>query len=938
MASWNLTGVVCAGPFFLIYAVLSLVLKADQMSHSGDGTLFMVLRVWGPDLAWTSVLAAVFLWLFSRQRLVVRLLASVALFVVGSVLVALDIGSWHYYLKTGAPLSWSSVRYWLDNFQETNQILASEGGTATFILLGAAVAFSAAWHVALHLPVIRRKLNVWGHSGGKALALYGVLGATALGAWAIPAPAGPAMVLAYNIPVQILMDAVGKEWLQDAEVVVRQDERLDRTLRVVKDQKGQRYNVVVFLFESLSWKRSDVYVPGLGTTPFLAELAKESMVIRHQYTVLPHTTKAVLAALCGIYPYLGTEPKEASPGIVPRRCLAHLLGNQGYRSAFFQPAGNFEKREHLVANMGFDVYRGLDDLPQEGFEDTNYFGKEERMMLQPSLDWVDGNRGQPFLLTYLTLSTHHNYVTPQSFPYRDYGVEDKDLNNFLNAVRYTDEFFREVYQGFKERGLLENTVFIIVGDHGEAFGEHGRRQHDLIPWEEGMRSFGMLHAPFLVKGGGHVEGFRSHLDIVPTVVDLLGLQLEEGEFLGTSWLAPVPEDRRLHLSCWFDRRCAALREGPIKTIHHFGLLPPEVYDNRTDPYDEHNLAFTGEYDKAFIDARVADMERWVKATNQQYRDWEKALVDGAVHRQAPDPGRSVSVVWDDLVELVGIRVTPTLVRAGEGFEARYVFRVLKRIPRTVNLFVHLDHPGGFVNADHVPVRGALAPHQWEPGTWVVDEHRIHVPAGWKTGQARLSLGFWDKASGQRLAPRTTLPVRDRRTTLETVQVEGTSGTRVVSAKERRQRVKDWIFSTQPTFQVPAEAVFGGKVRLAGVDLDRMNVNLAGTVETSYVFQALSDIPASWTLSVELVGEDVRSSIVGDHDPINGLLPMRYWEAGEYVVDRHRIHIDMHRSQPGTYGLFLGIRAGRKPVPVTTSLPTDDRHRVRLGTVTIAGKE
>jgi len=938
MFSWNLTGVVFAVPFFLIYAVLSLVLKAHQVSHSGEGSVWTALRVWAPDLTLTCALAATFLWLFSRQRLMVRLAASLALFVVGSVLVALDIGSWHYYLKTGAPLSWSSVRYWLDNFHETNQILASEGSTATFVLIGGAVVFSAAFHVALHLPVMRRRLNIWGHSGGKALALYGALGAVAVGAWAVPAPAGPVMVLAHNIPWQIARDAVGTEWLRDDEVVVRQDERLDSAVRVVGGQKGQRYNVVVFLFESLNWKRSDVYVPGQGTTPFLAELAKESMVIEHQYTVLPHTTKAVLAALCGIYPYLGTEPKEGSPGIVPRRCLAHLLGAQGYRSAFFQPAGNFEKREHLVANMGFDVYRGLSDLPQEGFEDTNYFGKEERMMLQPSLDWVDSDREQPFLLTYLTLSTHHNYMTPQSFPYRDYGVEDKDLNNFLNAVRYTDEFFKEVYQGLKERGLLENTVFIIVGDHGEAFGEHGRRQHDLIPWEEGMRSFGMLHAPFLVKGGGRIEGFRSHLDIVPTVIDLLGLQLEEGAFLGTSWLDPVPEDRRQYLSCWFDRRCAALREGSIKTIHHFGLLPPEVYDNETDPFDEHNLAFTGSYDKAFIDDRVADIERWIKATNQQYRDWEKALVDEAVHRQAPDPGRPVSVVWEDMVELVGIRVTPTTVNAGEGIEVRYVFRVLKRIPRTVNLFVHLDHPSGFVNADHVPVRGALPPHQWEPGTWVIDEHRIHVPAGWKDGEARLSLGFWDKASGARLVSRSSLPDKDRRTTVETLRVEGTSRTRVVSAEERRQRVKDWIFASQPTFQMPVDAVFGGKVRLAGVDLDRMNVNLAGTVETSYVFQALAELPASWTLSVELVGEDGKSSIDGDHDPINGLLPMRYWKPGEFVVDLHRIHIDMHRSRPGTYGLFLGIRDGRKPVPVTTTLSTDGRHRVRLGTVTIAGQE
>jgi arylsulfatase A-like enzyme len=331
----------------------------------------------------------------------------------------------------------------------------------------------------------------------------------------------------------------------------------------------------------------------------------------------------LIPILAGYYPSLDLEPKEAQPGLLPRKSLATILKDQGYATAFFQTANDFEHRRQLVANLGYDVFHNLFTLPQEGFDDVGYFGKEERMMLEPSLDWVEAQSGRPFFLTYLTVSSHHPYGVPRSWPTAEFPGAGPSLARYLNAIRQTDAFLKQVLAGFEARGLIDKTLFVILGDHGEAFGEHGGYQHNQILWEEGLRTVALLHGPPVLSRGGTVEGPRSLLDVIPTVCGVLGLKLVEGRFLGESLLDPVPETRKLFFSGWTNRSSLALREGPIKTIYHFGRAPAEVYDNSKDPHDRHNLAGQGPYDAAFIKIRTDELLYWEAVVKMQYLAWEK---------------------------------------------------------------------------------------------------------------------------------------------------------------------------------------------------------------------------------------------------------------------------------------------------------------------------
>ena len=183
--------------------------------------------------------------------------------------------------------------------------------------------------------------------------------------------------------------------------------------------------------------------PSATTTPFFAELSRAGALVETAYAVVPHTTKSLVSIHCGIYPRLDPEPYEAEAKGIPVRCLAELLGDVGYATAFFQPAdANFERRRELVAQFGFDLFVGKQSLAANGFDATNYLGLEDRALLRPVMAWVDEQRG-PFALSVLTLSSHHPYALPAGFA-GQHRSENRQENDYANTLAYTDRFVRIV--------------------------------------------------------------------------------------------------------------------------------------------------------------------------------------------------------------------------------------------------------------------------------------------------------------------------------------------------------------------------------------------------------------------------------------------------------------------------------------------------------------
>lgn len=390
--------------------------------------------------------------------------------------------------------------------------------------------------------------------------------------------------------------------------------------RIIQTTRTEKRNIVLIHLESTRALSVTSYNENLETMPFLDDLAKSSLLVERAYTTVPHTSKAITSVNCGLYPHLVQEITEAKSNGIPGRCLANLLKEQGYDNVFFQSSfSNFENFGDLVKNFGYEEYYPLESMNTESFELTSgYFGYEDDIMLKPSEKWLQDHKDEPFVAEYLTITGHDDYRCLSTHYGSEDFSEDELLNRYLNCLRLQDIFLKNLFDQYKELGLYENTIFVIYSDHGEGFGEHSRYQHDETIWEEGIRVPLLIHVPGWFEDGERVKGLSNHIDILPTVLEMLGYEVENGEYPGYSLLHPLPEGRTLMFSCFIEDKCLASLNGTEKYIYHYGKQPDELFDLSRDPLERHNLA--SERGEKELDERREDLLAWRSGVNAAYED------------------------------------------------------------------------------------------------------------------------------------------------------------------------------------------------------------------------------------------------------------------------------------------------------------------------------
>ncbi len=575
------------------------------------------------DLLFNLGFAALWVGIFALVRGRWARRVSLVLFHASVVLVVVLTTSAHFfYEKTGSTLDWSFVIVSVSSLGEIKGVIGSETTALHWILVCVGLLYT----VLGPTLITRLATGAWRPSAKSAGEPRKILLATGLAA-----------LLLFSLSVVPSVTNAGNAFARDplANMVVKEvaspemeatvsPDDLPTATRFVPTSDTEKRNVVVIFLESTRARSTTPYNEDLDTTPFLDELSEESLMAERAYAVVPHTSKALVATTCGFEPPLDTDKTESEPDILPARCLPDLLKDHSYNSTFFQSATKtFERRTRLVKNLGYDTFTATEGMDKEGFDKANYFGYEDDIMLDPSREWLEANgEDGPFLVSYLTVTPHHDYVVPDRYGKKTFSKKDDVLNRYLNTVRYQDFFLKNLFAQYKELGLYEDTIFVILGDHGEGFGEHGLKQHDNTIYDEG------LHIPLLIHDPRRPEDRRievpvTELDVLPTLANLLGYRIGGGIYPGTSMLS-ASEDRTLMASCYHEQTCLARMKENEKYIYSYGNRGEEFYDLSKDPNERNNLI--EEQNEKKIDRLRNDLLAWearVEASYEQMRPDEK---------------------------------------------------------------------------------------------------------------------------------------------------------------------------------------------------------------------------------------------------------------------------------------------------------------------------
>jgi arylsulfatase A-like enzyme len=231
---------------------------------------------------------------------------------------------------------------------------------------------------------------------------------------------------------------------------------------------------------------------------------------------------------------------------------------------------------------------------------------DDRYTVDETIKWLDSVAGQPFFVHMNLQSSHLPYVVPDNFPRKfspknidfaimwgKFPIEKIDVvkGRYEDSLYYEDIQIARLFQYLKSHGQWDNTIFVIGGDNGEAFYEHGFSAHASSLFNEVVKVPMIIRAPGLAAGTDDRPAM--FLDVPPSILQLLGLPPHPG-FQGISLFDSQPKsDRSLYTIVQTPAafQSAIVRSG-MKLLYNEFDGRFFLYDQVNDPAEKHNLAMS----------------------------------------------------------------------------------------------------------------------------------------------------------------------------------------------------------------------------------------------------------------------------------------------------------------------------------------------------------
>lgn len=337
---------------------------------------------------------------------------------------------------------------------------------------------------------------------------------------------------------------------------------------------AQGVNLVMVSLESTAAQYLSLYGGAYEVMPNLSALARKALVFENAYSVYPESIKGLFSVLCSTFPAFDSKPEEYAN--LECHSVASVLGGAGYRTAMFH-SGRFGYlgMESIIHHRG---YQTLEDAGDIAGNHNSSFGVDEPATVARMLSWIDAlPHGQHFFLTYLPIAGHHPYATPEPGPFEG----TADIDQYRNALHYGDVSLGALIEGLRARGLEKNTVWVIYGDHGEAFRQHeGNFGHTFFLYDENIHVPFLIAAPGLMHGQERVRKVVSLVDTAPTILDLIGVAPPKN-YQGRTMLDSAP--RMALFFADYSLGLLGLRDGRWKFIYEIGSGRARLFDMERDP-------------------------------------------------------------------------------------------------------------------------------------------------------------------------------------------------------------------------------------------------------------------------------------------------------------------------------------------------------------------
>lgn len=289
----------------------------------------------------------------------------------------------------------------------------------------------------------------------------------------------------------------------------------------------ERPNLVLIVVDTLRADWTTPYGDPRGTAPELARWAARGVVFEEVRSQSSWTKISMASLMTSLWPH--------SHGLFEARdalgesavTLAELLHDAGYRCYAVQTNGWLD--QSFGFQQGFDRYAFPRGTGAPAIARSQIWPHADRVY-QEAVRLIDEHdRARPMFL-YLHFMDVHEYAAPPEF--KSFGRDTPGA--YLAAIRWDDDALERVREKLDDAGLLDHTVMVFASDHGEAFGEHGKKGHARNALTATLRTPLVIRFPFSIAPLRIPTQVRN-IDIAPTLLELAGASVPE-TFQGHSLL------------------------------------------------------------------------------------------------------------------------------------------------------------------------------------------------------------------------------------------------------------------------------------------------------------------------------------------------------------------------------------------------------------------
>jgi len=402
---------------------------------------------------------------------------------------------------------------------------------------------------------------------------------------------------------------------------------------VVYSPPQKRQNVILICLDTLRADHLGCYGYPRKTSPNIDSFAADSTLFFNAYSSSPWTLPShvsLFTSSSGVRHQVYYHDDKIDPSLVT---LADILRQNHFSCPGFT-GGGFVSAAYGFSR-GFDVYR-------EG-EGGVFHQNSSELVYQIVSRWLERNGDKNFFMFIHTYQPHDPYACP--YPYKTMFLDDKPKWRHLNfsgylggkegiyrklpekerqnviglydgEIRYADErLVKPLLEKLKEMNLYDQTMVIFTSDHGEEFYDHGSWLHGQNLYDESLKVPLIIKFPESKFAGKRVESMVRLIDIMPTILEELGIDFSDYELEGESLLPllkkEAPQDRVFladvgnnvlnshvpqKMTINFGKYKLILNKEFSRQDLRFFLFPPpsipsvELYDLAQDPDEKKNIA------------------------------------------------------------------------------------------------------------------------------------------------------------------------------------------------------------------------------------------------------------------------------------------------------------------------------------------------------------